>query len=237
MPSAKEAVYSFAGLDEYPLKDRIAIRAINVLCFVLLTVIGPTIRFEIEGWENYEKVIAGGRLPVWATWHDRIVTSLFHLKYSGIVVMASRSKDGEYIARLVQRFGFGVVRGSSSRGAARALIEMRRIMAAGKETLFTVDGPRGPRYVAKPGPVYLAKLTGGPILPFMVEPKSCWTLNTWDKLQIPRPFSKALFRIAEPVDVPPDASEETIAAKIGEMQASLDGLVARGLEWSSRRAE
>lgn len=237
MPAPGNDVYKFAPLDEYSSRERFFIRIVDWLCFAAIRLIGATIRFEVEGWENYEKVIASGRLPVWPFWHDRIFLSTIYFRDRGIVVITSRSKDGEYIARFIQRFGFGAIRGSTSRGAARALIDMKREMARGKEMAFTVDGPRGPRYEAKPGPVYLAKLTGNPILPFQMEPKSCWTLRTWDRLQIPKPFSKALLTIAEPFDVPSDADELVIEAKVAEMQAALDSLVAHGLEWSGRRSE
>jgi lysophospholipid acyltransferase (LPLAT)-like uncharacterized protein len=230
----KENVYEFAELGEYSLKERVAIRLVDLSCYLAMRLIGATIRYEIEGWENYEKVIESGRLPIWPFWHERIFLSTLYFKDRGIVVITSKSKDGEYIARFIQRFGFGAIRGSSSKGAAKALIAMKRAMADGREMAFTVDGPRGPRRQAKPGPVYLAKLTGNPILPFQLEPKSCWTLRTWDLLQIPKPFSRALLTIAPPFEVPHDASEDVVKEKVAEMQAALDALVERGLEWSGR---
>lgn len=193
-----------------------------------------TIRFEVEGWHNYESVISGGKLPIWPFWHDRIFLSTIYFRDRGILVITSKSSDGEYIARLIQRFGFGTIRGSSSRGGARALIEMRNAMKMGAEIAFTADGPKGPRYEAKPGPVYLAKLTGNPILPFLIQPQKYWTLNSWDKLQIPRPFTKALLIVAEPLIVDHDADEGELQIKSAEMQRSLDDLVARGQEWRQR---
>lgn len=234
MTRQNDKVYEFAPLDEYSLAERLKIRLIELLCYAAMSIIGWTIRYEVEGWENYEKVIASGRLPVWTMWHERIFLSTLYFKNRGIVVITSKSKDGEYIARFIQRFGFGAIRGSSSRGAAKALIEMKRAMADGKEMGFTVDGPRGPRRMAKPGPVYLAKLTGNPILPFQMEPRSYWTLRSWDRMQIPRPFTKALLTIAEPFEVTSDATEKEIEEKVAEMQTALDALVVRGLEWSGR---
>lgn len=229
-----DKVYEFADLNEYSWSQRLAIRIVDLACYLVMRVIGATIKYEVEGWENYEAVINSGRLPVWPFWHERIFLSALYFKNRGIVVITSKSKDGEYIARFIQRFGFGAIRGSSSKGAAKALVEMKRAMADRHEMAFTVDGPRGPRREAKPGPVYLAKLTGNPILPFQLEPKSCWTLKTWDRLQIPKPFSKALLTIAHSFDVPTDATEEVVEEKVREMQAALDALVERGLEWSGR---
>jgi len=229
-----DTVFSFAPLTEYSLSERIKIRIVDLACYLLMSLVGATVRFEVEGWENYESVIASGRLPVWPFWHDRIFLSTIYFRDRDIVVITSKSRDGEYIARFIQRFGFGSIRGSSSRGGARALVEMRNEMKKGHEIAFTVDGPRGPRYVAKPGPVFLAKLTGNPILPFLIEPKKYWTIRSWDKLQIPRPFTRAKLMIAEPFFVAADADESAMEAKVTEMQRSLDELVARGLQWRSR---
>lgn len=232
MPSPNPKLYEFTSLSDYPLKERLAIRALDLLFYTVIRIIGVTVRFEVEGWENYESVIKGGRLPVWPFWHDRIFLSTIYFRNRGITVITSRSRDGEYIARFIQRFGFGAIRGSSSRGGSRALIEMKRAMRQGVEIAFTADGPRGPRYVAKPGPVFLAKLTGNPVLPFLIEPQKCWTLKTWDRLQIPKPFTRALLMIAEPFDVAPDSTETEVEAKVKEMQRSLDRLVERGAAWS-----
>src|SRR5205814_1528691 len=115
----------------------------------------------------------------------------------GIVVLTSKSFDGEYIARFIQRFGYGAIRGSSSRGGSRAIVEMIKAMRRGLPTAFTVDGPRGPKYEVKAGPVFLAKKTGNPIMPFVIEPRSCWTTRSWDKMHNPKPFTRALTIIGE----------------------------------------
>jgi len=231
--SRDDKVYRFASLAQYSLRKRITIRLIDIASYVVMLLIGVTIRFEVEGWDNYEAVIAGGRLPIWPFWHDRIFLSAIYFKHRDIVVITSKSADGEYIARFIQRLGFGAIRGSSSRGGARALVEMDRSMRKGREIAFTVDGPRGPRYQAKPGPVYLAKLTGNPILPFLTQPKKYWTLRSWDRLQIPKPFSKALLLIDKPFFVDPDASDSEIEICVERMQRSLDNLVERGRQWTS----
>ena len=142
--------------------------------------------------------------------------------------MTSRSFDGEYIARFLTRFGFGAIRGSSSRGGVRGLVEMIRLMREGVPMAFTVDGPRGPRYEAKSGPVMLAKKTGNPILPFVIECSSYWQIKSWDRLQIPRPFARAKVIYAEPIFVPEDGDDEGVRLKL---QTALDDLVERGARW------
>src|SRR5207245_989017 len=101
----------------------------------------------------------------------------YFFRHRGIVVMSSQSFDGEYTARLIQRFGYGTARGSSTRGSIGAIIEMVRLMRNGRPTAFTIDGPKGPRHVARPGAVLLAKKTGQPVLPFTITAACCWELS------------------------------------------------------------
>ena len=145
--------------------------------------------------------------------------------------MTSKSFDGEYIARFIQRFGYGAVRGSSTRGAVGAIVEMARLMRAGCTTAFTIDGPKGPRYVAKSGAVLLAKKSGHPIMPVTMSLERYWTLPSWDKFQIPKPFTRARVYVAPPIHVPHDADDEVLAAKRDELQQTLDDLNHQSEEW------
>jgi lysophospholipid acyltransferase (LPLAT)-like uncharacterized protein len=111
---------------------------------------------------------------------------------------------------------------------------MVKSMRASHAMAFTVDGPRGPRYEAKPGPVMLAKKSGNPILPFVIEPRKYWTVNSWDRMQIPKPFSKALIIIGEPIHVDADADDAEIESKMQDLKRSLDEMTKQGKEWSGR---
>jgi lysophospholipid acyltransferase (LPLAT)-like uncharacterized protein len=146
--------------------------------------------------------------------------------------MTSQSFDGEYIARFIQRFGYGAARGSSTRGATGAVIEMVRLMRVGCPTAFTIDGPKGPRYEAKMGAVLLAKKTGNPILPFTITPAKFWEARkSWDRSQIPKPFARARVDIAAPIFVAADAGEELLQTKRDQLQQALDEINQRGDEW------
>ena len=216
--------YEFADLSDYSFKERFLIRAADLAFYFLITLVGWTARFEVTGWENHEKAEAGGGLPIYVFWHDRIFLTTYWWRNRRIVVMTSRSFDGEYIARFIQRFGYGAVRGSSTRGGVGAVVEMARLMRAGCTTAFTIDGPKGPRYIAKMGAVLLAKKTGQPIVPVTMALKRYWTLPSWDLFQIPKPFTRARVYVAPPIYVPPDADEEMLAAKRDELQRVLDNL-------------
>ncbi len=209
------------------------IRAADLLFFLLIKVIGSTVRFKIEGWENWEAVSRDGKIPIYTFWHNRVFLATYFWQKRRIVVMTSQSFDGEYIARFIQRFGYGAARGSSTRGAVGAIIEMARLMRAGSPTAFTIDGPKGPRYVAKMGAVLLAKKTGQPILPFTITAQKFWEAKrSWDGFQVPFPFSRARVDIAPPIYVAADTDDEGLEAKRNELQAALDEINRRGQDWS-----
>jgi lysophospholipid acyltransferase (LPLAT)-like uncharacterized protein len=229
-----EKLFGFAPLDGYSARKRISIRLADLVFFLCIKILGLTTRFQVRGIGNLADIEAAGKLPIYSFWHDRILLGTYFFRDRGIVVMTSRSFDGEYIARFIQRFGYGAVRGSSSKGGARALVQMVKSMRGGHPMAFTVDGPRGPRYVAKPGPIVLAKKSGNPILPFVIEPKRYWTVKSWDKMQIPMPFTPALTLIGKPIYVEPDADNDAIQAKLFELQTVLDELDRQGREWSGR---
>ena len=226
-----ENPYRRADLSAYSFKQKISIYLADWTFYSLIKIIGKTIKFEIENAEILQIIKRDGKIPVYATWHNRIFSSVYYLKNRGIVVLTSQSFDGEYIARFIQRFGFGAVRGSSTRGGIGALVEMIRQMRKGLPMCFTVDGPKGARYVAKTGAILLAKKTGNPVLPFLVETKNFWTINSWDKLQIPKTFTRAKFFFAQPVYVAKNADKEEIENKRQELQIKLDELVAAGERW------
>ena len=207
------------------------IRAAAWAFYLLILLIGRTIRFEVEGWENFEAIKDAGKLPIYAFWHDRIFASTYFFRDRGIAVITSQSKDGEYIARFIQRLGYGAIRGSSTRGGVGALVEMIRTMRQGVAMAFTVDGPKGPRYEAKSGAVLLAKKTGNPIMPFVVECRKFWTIGSWDKLQIPIPFTRARLAIGKPIYVRPDSSDDETRRSVAELQDSLDAMVSDGTKW------
>ena len=137
--SCIDRAYTFASLSSYSLKDRLLIRSADLVFFILINLIGRTVRFEIEGWDNWEAASRDGKIPIYTFWHNRVFLATYFWRRRRIVVMTSRSFDGEYIARFIQRFGYGAARGSSTRGATGALVEMVRLMGAGCPTAFTID--------------------------------------------------------------------------------------------------
>ena len=214
--------YTFAELSGYTLKDRLLIRAADLAFYLLIRVIGLTVRFRVEGREHWEEATRDGGLPIYTCWHDRVFLATYFFRKRRIVVMTSQSLDGEYIARFIQRFGYGAARGSSTRGGVGALVEMIRLVRRGCPTGFLIDGPRGPRHEAKMGAVLLAKKTGQFVLPFSVNASRFVEISSWDRFQIPLPFTRAVVRIAPPIRVPADADEAALEQKRDELQRALD---------------
>lgn len=235
MIEANNKIYHFASLANYTLRQRVLIRGADLAFHYAIKALGLLTRFEVRGQENLDNIISAGKQPIYSFWHDRIFLGTYYFRNRGIVVLISQSFDGEYIARFIQRFGYGAIRGSSSQGGSRALVEMVNTMQNGHPTAFAVDGPRGPRYEAKAGPVLLAKKTGNPILPFVFEPRRYLTVNSWDKMQIPIPFARALLTIGKPIYVNAESDEKAVALKLDELQGSLDELTREAREWRTRK--
>jgi len=209
------------------IAKRAQARLIPLVGYPLAALLTSTLRWRSEGDEHYDAVIRGGRQPIMAFWHGRILPATHYFRRRNIVVITSENFDGEWIAGIIERFGYGTARGSTSRGAARALLQLRKEMAAGKPAAFTVDGPRGPARVAQPGAVWLAKATGNPILPFHIEADRYWTAHSWDRTQIPKPYATAAIAIGEPMTVPRDADDEEIERSRQLLERRLEMLEVR----------
>ena len=210
-------------------RKRAEIRAIAALGYPLIDALGHTLRWRVEGWEHLEAIRASGRQPVMAFWLGRILLATFYFRGRGIDVITSENFDGEWIARIIERFGYGTARGSTSRGAKRAMLQLVREMRHGHAAGFTVDGPRGPARVVQPGAVWLAGATGNPVLPFHLEASSHWTTRSWDRTQIPKPFSTVALVIGEPLEVARALDDESMERARRALEERLVQLEPRAL--------
>jgi len=202
---------------------RIQIPLIAAIVYSVIRLLGPTLRFEVLGWHHAEKVYASKKQCIWAFWHRVIIPIVWWYRNHGVVVMNTTAFDGQWTRKVIEWLGFGTAQGSSSRGGLRGLAVMARRIEEGKDCAFTIDGPRGPRYIAKPGPVMLARKTGAPIMVFHVGVDRGRTFEkTWDHFLLPMPFARAVILFAPPIFVPRDASVELMDAKHAEMQKELE---------------
>jgi lysophospholipid acyltransferase (LPLAT)-like uncharacterized protein len=206
---------------------RVQAATIASIGYPAVALLGTTLRWRAEGHEHFEAAIRSGHQPIMAFWHGRILPATYYFRRRGIVVITSENFDGEWIAKIIQRFGYGTARGSTSKGGRRALLQLKRDLSAGRPAAFTIDGPRGPARVAQPGAIWLSKATGHPVLPFHIEADRYWTMNSWDRTQIPKPYSTVSIAIGEPLHVAPDADEAGLEASRRELEARLEQLEGR----------
>ncbi len=233
------SVSEFSQLTHYSFSKRLMIYLADLGLFFAMKIIGSSLRFEVAGWkgasrpgwESFKSAYKNRPTTVNAFWHDRIFLTTFFWRNKGHVALVSKSFDGEYITRVAQRFGHGIVRGSSTRGGSKAFKKLVELIELGHPAAMTVDGPKGPRHEIKMGVLLLAKQTGVPVIPISAQAKRYWTLKTWDKLQIPKPFTKAKVFIGEPLFVAPDSDRKDLQHLRGELKRKLDELVLLGEQW------
>jgi lysophospholipid acyltransferase (LPLAT)-like uncharacterized protein len=215
-----------AGDRQFTLWQRVQFALVAWAASAFISLVGRTLHVEFS-WEegsigSLDNVYPG----IYPFWHRCVLGATWVFRNRDFAVLTSQSRDGEYIARVIRRFGFVPIRGSSSRGAQRGLLEMNTFVKNGGGAAFTIDGPRGPRFVAKRGPVQLARNTGVPITAFYVALERAWVLKTWDAMLIPKPFSRAHIRVASKIFVPPDADDQQLEAAYAEMQSALERVTA-----------
>ena len=189
--------------------QKIEIALMGLAGWIAVRLIGATLRYRVEGWERVRQFKERKEPVIGSFWHNQVFCAAHFWRFQNIAVVTSRHFDGEIIARVIKKLGFIPARGSSSRGAVKALLEARRKVQQGLTVAFTSDGPKGPMHKAKPGPVWLSRKTGVPILPFHMQPKWFWSLNSWDRFQIPKPFTLVLVKIGQPLMVSSEEDQES----------------------------
>ncbi|SPF44674.1 conserved hypothetical protein [Candidatus Sulfotelmatobacter kueseliae] len=229
MPEASTPAASLPALPaidprRYILRQRMVLRMIIWAGYGLIRLIGPTLRICFSREDDAQETL-DQRPLVASFWHSCMIPATYVFRDMGIRVMSSNSYDGEYMGRIIHKFGFVAVKGSSSRNAVRALLGLRRALEDGWTVAFTLDGPRGPRRKVKPGPVALARSSGMALTMFHAAVDKAWVLNTWDGLMIPAPFSRVLLRFGKMIPVPAQASDEDVERYTAELQSSLDRVV------------
>jgi lysophospholipid acyltransferase (LPLAT)-like uncharacterized protein len=206
-----------------PARER-KVRRVAALGQRALEAILATCRIRTIGEENYRPFWNAGQPTVFVLWHGRLLPCTYHHRGQGVVTLVSRHRDGEYIARIVERWGFFPVRGSSSRGGLEAVRELIRFVRRGRSLAITPDGPRGPREVMKLGPLLVAQRTGAPVIPTECSASRAWFFGGWDRFLVPQPFSRITIHYGEPVFIPREAGEaelEGIARDIERRMAAM----------------
>lgn len=184
-----------------------------------------TLRFSVDGGEEYEALAAAGQPVIFAVWHGRLLPLTYYHRHRNITAIISQSEDGEYIARVVEGWGYRTVRGSTSRGGSGALRSLVKAARAGESLAITPDGPRGPRQRLQPGVITAAQLTGLPIIPLACGASRAWWPGGWDRFCVPKPFARVRVMYGSTRRVARDASEDDLRRHARELEAELNDMI------------
>jgi lysophospholipid acyltransferase (LPLAT)-like uncharacterized protein len=171
---------------------------------------------------------AGSR--IFCFWHQCVLPCAIYFRTTHATILISQSFDGELVTRVLQLFGFRAVRGSSSRGAREGLLGLKQVIEHGGPAIFTADGPRGPIYQTKMGPIKLAQMTGAPIGAFHLQPERAWVMRSWDHFLVPKPFTRIVVSWAQYTRVPFDLSPEQFEPMREELNEAIERARIRALD-------
>ncbi len=196
----------------------------SALAARVVCAIGSTWRVSYRGVLEYDRALAAGERCIFAAWHARMAPLVYTHRGRAIGMLVSRHRDGEWIARIIERLGFVTARGSSTRGGEEGLREMLNLAERRHLLGVTPDGPRGPAERVKPGLVYLASRLGWPIVPIASAADRAWVFRSWDRLRLPQPFAHVVVAYGAPVTIPPGISPEEARAWDRRVEAAITEL-------------
>jgi lysophospholipid acyltransferase (LPLAT)-like uncharacterized protein len=218
--------------DKYNWKLRLLLALGPRLFYLVAHPIYRTYRVTVIGKENEDQFLRQGKPSLFVSWHQGLLYYLYHFRNRDGIIMVSRSKDGEIIARILKLFRFQSARGSSSRGGKEALqVMIETINRTGCSGGIVADAPRGPFGIAKIGIIKLAKETGLPLIPVMWWAKKKIMFNSWDRALLPLPFTRIVFFYESPIFVPPEASNERLEEIRAELTDQLNEMHKRAREY------
>jgi lysophospholipid acyltransferase (LPLAT)-like uncharacterized protein len=227
-----------AASPRFTFAQRLILAVVPRVVWALVWLVGLTWRFEAIGEEGVTPLLygRGAGAEIFCFWHQCVLPCTFYYRRTGATILISRSFDGELITRILNLFGFHAVRGSSSRGAREGLLGLSHVIETGMTAIFTADGPRGPIYQTKMGPIKLAQITGARIGAFHLEPERAWTLRSWDRFLIPKPFTRICVSWARWTHVPADLAAEAFESKREELNAAIERARLRALDYFGKAA-
>jgi lysophospholipid acyltransferase (LPLAT)-like uncharacterized protein len=205
-----------------PFKKFVIFKIVIPLAVFIFKVIASTFRIKEMNADKMTPRQGKGKRYIYAFKHSQLLEHIYFYRHTKMASLASLSKDGEIAAVIAEAFGITMLRGSSSRGGAGALMGLKTLSEQGFDIALTVDGPRGPLGTVNSGVIYLAKLTGVEIVPSCFACDRGIRLRTWDKFLIPKPFSRGLFNFGKPIKVPSDIQESGISGIKDMIRMDLD---------------
>jgi hypothetical protein len=179
--------------------EKIPLDAVSRLIYVIGGILGRTWRITLAGRTDLDPFNDTGQGRIYAFWHSNLLALSYIFRNSGKTAVVSESRDGRRAAAVAQRWGHGIIHGSSSHGGAFALRSCVRELRGGNSIVITPDGPRGPAETVKPGVAQIALVSGAAVVPVMARPKSAWRLKSWDRFIIPLPFTRITVLLGDPI--------------------------------------
>jgi lysophospholipid acyltransferase (LPLAT)-like uncharacterized protein len=221
----------------FTIGQRIVLAIVPRIVWALVSLFGRTWRFEVIAEKGVTPVLFGQKAgpEIYCFWHQCVLPCTAYFRKSNAVILISQSFDGELITRILRMFGLDAVRGSSSRKAREGLLGLKHVIDAGRTAIFTADGPRGPIYQTKMGPIKLAQITGAPIGAFHLQPERAWVINSWDRFLVPKPFTRIVVSWAQWTHVPTDLPAEQFETKRQELNEALERARIRAYEHLGQR--
>jgi hypothetical protein len=220
----------------FTLGQRLMLAVVPRIVWALFSLIGLTWRFEVIAEEGITPLLfgLGAGAEIFCFWHQCVLPCAIYFRRTHATILISQSFDGELITRTLNLFGFRAVRGSSSRGAREGMLGLKSVIESGGPAIFTADGPRGPIYRTKMGPIRLAKMTGARIGAFHLEPEHAWTMKSWDHFLVPRPFTRIVVSWAKWTHVPADLPDSEFEPKRQELNTAIERARLRALAHFSK---
>lgn len=221
-----------ADKPRFTLAQRLVLAVVPRLVWALLWLTSRTWRFEVIAEEGVTPVLFGQKpgAEIYCFWHQCVLPCTVYFRHSRAVILISQSFDGELITRILRMFSYDAVRGSSSRGSREGLLGLVDVIKSGGTAIFTADGPRGPIYQTKMGPIKLAQMTGAPIGAFHLEPERAWVMRSWDKFLVPKPFTRICVSWAQGTHVTADLAPEDFEPKRQQLNAAIERARQRALQ-------
>ena len=221
-----------ASSPRFTLTQRLVLAVVPRVVWALFSLIGLTWRFEVIAEEGVTPLLEGlgAGAEIFCFWHQCVLPCTVYYRRTGATILVSQSFDGELITRILNLFGFHAARGSSTRGAREGMLGLAHVLESGRPAIFTADGPRGPIYRTKMGPIKLAQMTGAPIGAFHLEPQHAWIINSWDHFLVPMPFTRICVSWAQWTRVPANLPSEDFELKRAELNAAIERARLHALE-------
>jgi lysophospholipid acyltransferase (LPLAT)-like uncharacterized protein len=208
------------GQPKFNLTDKLLFGLVGILGSALILLLGKTWKIKIIGQEKVDEIRSQGKRVCYALWHGRLLALTYTHRNQGTRILISQHRDGEFISRIVERMGYSPARGSSTRGGVKAVLDMVK-NSKNYDLAITPDGPRGPRHRVQAGAAYISSRSGLALIPISCSAHPAWILKSWDRFMIPKPFSRVVIMIANPITISPQVDEQELHRKSSLLEQTL----------------